>query len=120
MTLKVYYDEIDGELYPKLVLLPNILNQDSFLLTYSVESPFERFYQEDFHDELILISVSQGALTSCPFYEHQFDINVERLRMDLERQGYYPEAIYETDYFTVLVDDLQELLDFDVVRRYVK
>ncbi len=119
MTLKIYYDELDGLLSPKLVLLPNILNQDSAILTYSIDIPFERFYQEDFHDDLRIVSISQGALKPCPFYEHQFHIDTNQLKIDLHHQGYDPNAIETSDYFTCLVDDLQELLTYDVVRRFV-
>ncbi|ARK28738.1 hypothetical protein [Halalkalibacter krulwichiae] len=115
MTLKIYYDDIDGELIPKLAMLPR---QADELLSYSVEGPYERFYQEDFHDDLKLLSVSQGALTSCPFHDHQFDINLEQLKRDLERLEHDPEAVYETDYYVVLVDDLQELLSYDVIGRF--
>ncbi|TWI53989.1 hypothetical protein [Halalkalibacter nanhaiisediminis] len=119
MALKIFYEELDGMLSPKLVLLPNILNEDSTMLTYSVEIPFERFYQEDFHDDLRIISVSQAALQPCPFYDHQFHMNIHQIRLDIEKQGHDPRSIEETEYFSCLVDDLQELLAYDVVRRFV-
>ena len=116
-TLKVYYDEIDGELIPKWVMMPRIKEKGAVQL-FSVESPYARFYQEDFHDELRLISVSQGALKQCPYHDHQFHIDIEQLQNDLLRQDHDPEAVFETDYFVALVDDLQELLAYDVVTRF--
>lgn len=113
MTFKIYYDDIDGELYPKWVLLPNGTTDNGFI-TYNIESPFERFYQEDFHNELKLITVSQGSLTTNPFLRNQFNVNLEQLTLDLAKQGIPGDAIYETDYFIVLVDDLEELLQYDV------
>ncbi|MBP3951165.1 hypothetical protein [Bacillus suaedae] len=120
MTLRVYFDEIDGALHPKTVLLPNMLKEEQELTSYTLQSPFERFYPEDYHDELKVVSVSQGALRQCPFYEHQFDLDVEQLKKDIARMQHDPDAIYETDYFAVMVDDLQELLAYDVVFRFAR
>ncbi|MEC2073201.1 hypothetical protein [Alkalihalophilus marmarensis] len=118
MKLKVYYDEIDGELQPKWVMLP-WSEAEHHVRTYSVEAPFERFYQEDFHDDLKLVSVTQGALTQCPFIDHQFDINLQQVQRDLIRQDHDPEAVYETNYYVVLVDDLEELLNYSVSDRFL-
>ncbi|WP_100406226.1 hypothetical protein [Bacillus solitudinis] len=117
MTLKIYYDEIDGELYPKWMMLPRY-DAEHEARTYSIEGPFERFSVEDFHDDLKLLSVTQGALKQCPFHDHQFDIDLEQLKRDLQRQEHDPEAVYETEYYMVLVDDLQELLAYDVMGRF--
>lgn len=119
MTFKIYYDEIDGNLHPKWGLLPNFLQEECKEVIYSVESPFERFSQEDFNDEMKLVTVSQGALTACPLYNHQFKINIEQLIRDLTRQNHHIDSIYSIDYFVILVDDLEELLNYDVINRFI-
>lgn len=116
--MKVFYDDIDGKLYPKLVLLP-ISKENEFFL-YNLESPFERFYQEDFHDDLMLITVSQGALKQNPFLDNGINIDTEQLKTDLLNQEYDPEAIFHADYFVILIDDLEELLQFEIRRHFHK
>lgn len=120
--IRVYYDELDGKLYPKLILLPNqpVYQQKLHNLQYTLQSPFERMHQEDFHDDLKIISVSQGALKQSLEATYQFHLNLEQLKKDLEHMHHDPDAVYETDYFSVLVDELEELLSYDVITRFLK
>ncbi|WP_247104875.1 hypothetical protein [Halalkalibacter sp. APA_J-10(15)] len=88
------------------------------MTTYKVDGPFERIFQDDFHNDLKTISVSLGALKRCPMFDNQFEIDIEQVKKDLWRMSHDPEAVYETDYFAILVDDLQELFAFDVTTRF--
>lgn len=117
MSIRVYYEESDGQLQPKLVLLPNYVhsNETDNEFSYIIEGPFERFHQEDFHDDLKTISLSLGVLKLSMLSELMFTIDIQQLQADLAHMSYDPDVVYEADYFIVLVDDLQELLAFDVL-----
>lgn len=81
---------------------------------YSVSAPFEKFYPEDFHDELAVVTVTQGAITRCPFVAGQFDIHIPTVKNDLEAKGQHEDNIYNADYFLVRIEDLEEVLQMNV------
>lgn len=112
MKLGVYYDEMDGQLLPMWMLLPVRTGKE--YETYSINAPFERFYPEDFNETMKIITVTQGALTRCPFVEQQFDIHIPTVKQDLLSQRIPPDSIYEADYFLVRMDDLEEVLQFNI------
>lgn len=116
MKLSVYYDEIDGELNPTWILLPAKTSEE--YENYSIEAPFERFYPEDFHDCLNIVTVTQGAMTKCPFIDMQFDIHIPTVKQDLLAQGKHGDSIYEADYFLVRMDDLEEVLQMEVRNKF--
>ena len=115
MTLRVYYEEIDDELFPMWILLPVHTNNE--YESYTIEAPFERFFPEDFHDELINITVSLGALTKGAT-TNQFSIHIPTVRRDLISGNHQAEMIDEADNFLIRMVDLEELLQFDV-RMYI-
>lgn len=112
MKLSVYYDELDGQLYPVWMLLP--ARTDEEYINYSIEAPFERFYPEDFHDDLKIVTVTQAALTKCPLVEQQFNIHIPAIKQDLISQDIPVDTIYNADYFLVRMDDLEEVLQFNI------
>ncbi|WP_017727089.1 hypothetical protein [Halalkalibacterium ligniniphilum] len=114
--IKVFYEELNGVLHPKWVILENRLASGDSLIHYQIEGPFERFSEEDFELDRPYVSVSQGALTVTS--PKVVSINIQQLHMDLLKQGLNPNSIYEAAAFVLLVDDLQELLSFDV-RKYL-
>lgn len=116
MKLGVYYDEIDGQFYPMWMLLPT--RTDEEYVNYSVEAPFERFYPEDF-GELKIVTVTQAALTRSPFVKQQFHIHIPTVQSDLCNLGMDINAINDADYFLVRMDDLEELLQFDVRKFFI-
>lgn len=117
MMLRVYYDEIDGQLNPQWMLVRSNTNSD--YVSYTIDSPFERFYQEDFHDEMSIITITSSALTRDPFKDRQFSIHLSTVRKDMEFAELHPDNIYEADYFLIRIDDLEELLHFDVSRYFI-
>lgn len=112
MMLRVYYDEIDGQLNPQWMLVQT--KTDSDYVSYTIDSPFERFYQEDFHDEMSIITIAAGSLTRDPFKDRQFSVHIPTVKIDLEYNKLSSNSIYNTDYFLIRIDDLEELLQFDV------
>ncbi|MET3508424.1 hypothetical protein [Halalkalibacter oceani] len=117
MTLRVYYDEIDGELHPQWLLLP--ANTSEEYATYTVVAPFERFWPEDFHDSMAVITVTQAALVRDPFHEKDFSIHIPRVVEDLASNGGNMESLHNAEYFLVRFDDLEELLQMNVRRFYL-
>lgn len=115
MKTSVYYDEIDGLLLPQWILLPIRTNHQ--YVTYTVEAPFERFFPEDFHDELPIITVTQGALTKGT-NPYQFNIHLPSVQNDLARMNHFEQTMNESGYFLVRIEDLEEVLQFEV-RTYV-
>lgn len=112
MNLKVYYEEIDGEIRPMWMLLPARTEKE--YETYTINAPFERFYPEDFYDSLKIITVTQAAMTRNPYVDQQIQIHIPTVQSDLCKQGIYQNAIYDADYFLVRMDDLEEVLQFDI------
>lgn len=103
---------MDGKLYPMWMLLP--VRTENEYETYTIDAPFERFYPEDFSDTLKIVTVTQAAITRCPFVEQQFDIHIPTVQKDLLAQEKSADEIYDADYFLVRMDDLEEVLQFDI------
>lgn len=118
MKYKVYYNDIDGELQPMWMILPaNVADQSAF---YSLNAPFERFYPEDFYDEMKSISISQGELLRSPTDPYAFGISHDLVKRFLMNNGQSPELLYEVDYFIVRIVDLEELMQMDVRRIFLE
>ncbi|KMK77712.1 hypothetical protein [Alkalihalobacillus pseudalcaliphilus] len=115
MTLSVYYDEMDGELQPQWMLLP--ADFSGTYATYSLNMPYQRFYMEDFHDDLAIITVTQASLTKDAFYPHGYAIHIEQLRQDLRQNG-QSTSIEHADYFLVRFDDLEDVLQMSVRNQF--
>lgn len=118
VLLKVYYDEVDGHHYPKLIIVPADSSQEH--VSYNVQSPFERMFPEDFHDDFKAITISQGELLRNNFENKRFIIDINLVKQSLIKREIYPDMIYEIDYFTILIDDLEELLQMDIKRFYLE
>lgn len=116
MKLSVYYDEIDGELYPERLLLP--IPADKQHVTYSIEAPFERFYSEDFHDSIKIATVTQAALRRDPFNANCFSISISQVIRDLKMNNNYTESLNDMDYFIIQMADLEELMQMNVRDRF--
>ncbi|RSL32769.1 hypothetical protein D7Z54_13560 [Salibacterium salarium] len=106
----VYYEEIDGELQPKWVVVEAKQPSEGSIVFYSINQPYDRFYPEDFHDDLFVLSIDIGELLQDPFSNHQFGINIDLVETRLKQNGINPEAIYHAEYFIMLCDDLQEVV----------
>ncbi|MCM2677739.1 hypothetical protein [Alkalicoccobacillus plakortidis] len=117
MMLRVYYDEIDGQINPQWMLVSAITNDE--YVSYTIDSPFERFYQEDFHDEMSIVTVNSAALTRDPFKDRQFSVHIPSVKKDMEFAKLHPDNIYEADFYLIRVADLEELLQFDVSKYFV-
>lgn len=116
MKLSVYYDDIDGELYPQRLLLP--IKTDEERVTYSIEAPFERFYPEDFHDSIMLATVTQAAMIRDPFDDKCFSISIPQVISDLKMNSNYTESLNDMDYFIIQMADLEELMQMNVRERF--
>ncbi|WP_026701472.1 hypothetical protein [Salibacterium aidingense] len=107
--MKVYYEEIDGELQAKWVLVKTDGEQRGALRFYNVSQPIERFYEEDFAD-LAILSVDIGELVRDPFDDYVFAINTNMVQSRLESSGHDPAMLEEAEYFIMLVEDLEEVM----------
>ncbi|WP_100406636.1 hypothetical protein [Bacillus solitudinis] len=117
MMLSVYYDEIDGGFYPQWMLLPADTGEE--YANYSIEAPFERFWPEDFHDSMTVVTVTQASLVRDPFNEKNFSVHIPSVVDDLTKNGGNMEHINDSQYFLVRFDDLEELLQMNVRRFYL-
>lgn len=115
MSLSVYYDEIDGKLHPQWLLLPVVT--DKQYVTYSIEAPFQRFYSEDFHESLKLITVTQAALVKDPFNPNCFSVHMPQIINDLDVTPI--GNLDEADFFIVQMSDLEEVLQMSVYERFI-
>jgi hypothetical protein len=113
---KVYYENIDGEVNPIWMLLKANTSED--YVTYTVDAPFERFWPEDFHDSMAVITVTQAALNLDLFNEKEFSVNIPQVISDLTDNRDKMEYLHEADFFLVRFDDLEELLQMNVRRLY--
>ncbi|MFD2704043.1 hypothetical protein [Salibacterium lacus] len=109
----VYYEEIDGELQAKWVLVKTDGEQRGSLLFYTVPESVECFYEEDFAD-LAILSVDMGELVRDPFDDASFAINIGMVQSRLESSGYDPAMLDEAEYFIMLVEDLEEVMSMDL------
>ncbi|MDQ0207465.1 hypothetical protein [Alkalicoccobacillus murimartini] len=105
--MKVYYEELDGNLLPQWLLLPAPNTFGS--LTVNLSAPFERMEAEDFHDELTIVTITQAALAIRPADQNQFILHTDQASKDLEVS--MPADI---DYYLIRLEDLEEVLQMNV------
>ncbi|NEU29263.1 hypothetical protein GN156_00495 [bacterium LRH843] len=116
MKIRVYYDDIDGNLNPQWILLP-IQNKET--AAYSIDAPFERFWPEDFHDSLAVLTVTQAALLRDQSNLRNFSIFIPRVLEDLTSASSNNSLLHEAEYFLVRLDDLEEVMKMDVRRCFI-
>ncbi|GAE31912.1 hypothetical protein [Halalkalibacter hemicellulosilyticus] len=112
MTLSVYYNEIDGHLYPQWLLLNATMKKE--FVSYSINPPFERFHSEDFHDSMSILSVSQGALLRDPVDRTRFSIHIPTVVNDAINNGSNINSIYNASHFLIQIEELEEFLQMNV------
>ena len=112
MKFKVYYDDVDGVLHPVWALLESNFEDD--FVYYSLNAPFERFFPEDFYDDMQSITVTQGDLVRCPVENFSFGISIPMLKRYLQKNHQDPNLVYDVEFFIVRFDDLEELMQFNV------
>ncbi|WYP24792.1 hypothetical protein NSQ54_10625 [Alkalihalobacillus sp. FSL W8-0930] len=106
--LRVYYEELDGALLPQKVLVrPGIEYGTS---KHDVFTPFERFYDDEFHDDLKIITITQAALTRDIFNATTISVDLDQVKKDLYAYSIHPNQLLEADYFLMLMSDIEEVL----------
>ncbi|MCJ8008941.1 hypothetical protein ACFFF5_21240 [Lederbergia wuyishanensis] len=118
--MKIFYEEIDGMLNPKLMIIPFSAETQTHRVQVDVEASFEQMYSDDFHDDFKALTITQGEMLRDHFKETTFLIDIKLVEQSLLKQEIYPELIYEIDYFVMLIDDVEELLQMDVRRFYLE
>lgn len=111
MTLGVYYDEQDGQLYPVWLLVPILSSED--YLTISLHAPFERI--EDIHDSMSLISVTMNALSKKSQHTSEITVHLPTVYHELNQLGTNPSS-FEAPLLLIQMVDIEELLQFEVRR----
>ncbi|WP_141432456.1 hypothetical protein [Bacillus sp. 03113] len=101
----VYYDELDGQLYPKWLLLKPSKDDITY---YSIDSPYERIY--DLGD-LRLITLELADLLRND-NNNDLGINLIHIEKRLTGTSFHRSHIDEIDYFILLVDDVQEIMEY--------
>ncbi|MFB5664042.1 hypothetical protein [Alteribacillus sp. HJP-4] len=107
----IYLEDIEGELHPKWVVLQAKLPTDGPVSFYTNNQPFERFNPEDFHDDIHSMSIDMSELLQDPFDDYSFGINIELAAMRLEKGDINPALLEDVEYFILLVDDLQKVMN---------
>ncbi|MDQ0299689.1 hypothetical protein J2S78_002109 [Salibacterium salarium] len=111
----VYYEEIDGELNPKWVIVKAELPEESSTTYYSISQPFGRFHEEDFHDDFQALSIDMSELVRDPFQDYSVGIDCDLIKNRLQSEGLSAENIYyDVEYFIMLCDDLEEVMSLDL------
>ena len=109
---RVYYEELDGDLHPQRVLIqPHIQYEIS---RHELNAPFERFYDEDFHDDLKVLTITQASLARDSFNDTVFHINIEQVKAELYSTGLNPEHVYSADYLLFMMSDLEEIMQMEL------
>lgn len=116
--MKIFYDEIDGELHPKLMIVP-YSSTDSNRLEINLIGPFERMHPEDFHDDFQGLTISQGEIMRDHFDKLTFLIDLKLVENYLVQNGISPLMMADIEYFVMLIDDIEELLQMDFKRFYL-
>ncbi|WP_100372156.1 hypothetical protein [Bacillus sp. FJAT-45037] len=110
--MKVFYEEIDGSQQPKLLIVP--ASKSDQTATYEVCGPFERFYTEEFHDEFRGLTVTLGELLRVRDKPMTFSISLLAVKTFLLQRYGSSDVLDEIDYFVLLIDDIEELLQVEV------
>ncbi|MBM7839051.1 hypothetical protein JOC54_002321 [Alkalihalobacillus xiaoxiensis] len=115
MTLDVYYEELDGQLYPVWLMVPAQSSEE--YLPVVLNAPFERI--EEIHDSMTLVSVTMNALSRDPQEEQKFSIHLLTVYHELQQMGRVPDSL-DSAFFLIQMADLEELLQFEVRRLFEK
>ncbi|WYP26821.1 hypothetical protein NSQ54_01510 [Alkalihalobacillus sp. FSL W8-0930] len=105
--MKVYYEEMDGQLFPQWLLLPATSLHAP--LSVQLDAPFERMEAEDFHDDITVVTVTQAALAIRAIDETHFVLHTDQVKNDLET--HIPDSV---DYYLIRLEDLEEVLQMNV------
>lgn len=116
--MKVFYDDIDGDLYPKLLIVPAATGADH--VSFDITAPFERMYSEDFHDDFKGLTITQGEMLRDHVTETTVLIDLEMVKHFMMKREINPAMLYDVDYFVMLLDDIEELLQMDIRRFYLE
>lgn len=116
--MKVFYDEVDGELFPKLLIVQADIDKEH--MSIDVSGPFIRMFPEDFHDDFKGLTISQGEMLRDHFNETTFLIDIKLVKQFMLKREINPALIYELEYFVMLLDDVEELLQMDLRRFYLE
>jgi hypothetical protein len=110
--MRVYFDELDGLLFPKLLIVPASTKHST--QTFQLETPFERFTAEDFHDEFKGLTITLGELIRVANHETTFSVHIPSVRTFLTKRYGSDQHLENIEHFVILIDDLEELLQVDV------
>lgn len=116
--MKIFYEEVDGILNPKLLIVPADTQKEHVAI--NISGPFSRMYPEDFHDDFKGLTISQGEMFRDHFDETRFLIDIKLVKQYMLKQEINPALIYEIEHFVMLLDDVEELLQMDVRRFYLE
>lgn len=118
--MKIYYEEIDGMMHPKLLIVPFSTDTQVERLSINIEAPFERMYPEDFHDDFKGLTISQGEMLRDHVKDTTILIDLELVKRFMIKNDINPTMIFEVEYFVMLLDDIEEILQLDVRRFYLE
>ncbi|WP_416149451.1 hypothetical protein ACM26V_00175 [Salipaludibacillus sp. HK11] len=113
----VYYEEIDGELQPKWLILKARTNEQCSY--YYIDGPYNRMYDGDMYD-MTAYSISLKDINRDPLQENCLIISNIKLEQSLKRNNYDETMIHEIDYYIILIEDVQELLNYETVTKIKK
>ncbi len=116
--MKIFSEEIDGMAYPKLLIVPANLSAEHVVV--DTTASFSRMYPEDFHDDFKALTISQGEMLRDHFKKNTFLIDIKLVKESMIKQEINPTLIYDVEYFVMLLDDVEELLQMDVRRFYLE
>ncbi len=115
--MKIFYEDIDGMLNPKLLIVTADHSTERMLI--DTTNSFSRMQPEDFHDDFKGLTISQGEMLRDHFKDTTFLIDIKLVKKYMIKQEINPALLYDIEYFVMLLDDVEELLQIDVRRFYL-
>jgi hypothetical protein len=122
--IAVYYDEIEIGLIPTKMLIyfgTGNIRWDKSFYYIPLEAPFKRYHAEDFTNECLSMTVTQGDLTINPERPNQFGIYIPHIvkRMEKFKKENKMDFDYdEVEQFILQIEDIAEVLEIDVFPFY--
>jgi hypothetical protein len=122
--MSIYYDETELGLLPTRMMIyfgAGNIRWDKNCYYIPLEAPFKRFQAEEYSNEYLSMSVTQGDLIMNPDRPNQFGIYIPHVvkRMERFKQENKINFDYdEVEQFILQIADIAEVMEMDVTPFY--
>lgn len=122
--ITVYYDHFEDRLAPVWMLVrltKGFLNGKEKYLPISIETPFNRHLAEDFHSDLMSMSLQMEDLTLHPEHPGEFRIYLPSLNERIQnekRRAFEDFNEHDIEQLIIQMADIEEVLQTDIRQHY--